>query len=283
VDNKVGYQGEVGAFSELAAHHFRPDQTGKLVPIPTFEELFERLSDDTLDEIVIPIENTLYGSVHANYDLLLEHNAHIVQEMKLRVRHNLLVLPGTTYEDIKVVSSHPQALGQCRAFLTARLPHAEIVPSYDTAGSAKKLAAEMAVGHAAIASRAAAKEYNLEVLAEGIESNHENYTRFLLLRPGSAKLDEAKGATFRTSIVYAMQQNIPGALFKSLAVFALRELDLLKIESRPLIGSPFEYVFYLDFKGRLDEVAVGRALDHLEEMAAYVKLLGSYPAGPVVN
>ena len=278
----IGFQGEIGAFSELAARHFYPEGC-EVVPLPTFDTLFARLVDGTLDAAALPIENSLFGSVHTNYDLLRDHPVHIRGELKLRVRHFLMALEGSTISDINTVVSHPQALGQCREFLAREMPHAEVVPAYDTAGAAKLIAENHVQGRAAVASRAAAEKYGLAILAEGIESNHENYTRFLLLAPGEAKVDAGSTLDHRTSIVYAMRNNVPGALFKSLAVFALRELDLLKIESRPLVGSPFEYLFYLDFRGRLDEDAVIRALDHLEEIAAYAKVLGSYPVGPTVD
>ena len=280
---RIGYQGEVGAFSELAAERLH-DRTGELVPHPTFDALFAAVQSGTIDRAVVPIENSLFGSVHTNYDLLRDHEVHIIGELKLRVRHYLLALPGVKLADITAVSSHPQALGQCAQFLQRELPDARVVPAYDTAGAAKELTQNRDLGHAAIASAAAAEEYGLEILAEGIETNHENFTRFLLLEAGPPA--EAAGADeqeFKTSIVYAMRKNVPGALFKSLAVFALRELDLLKIESRPLVGSPFEYLFYIDFRGRLTDEVVSRALDHLEEIAAYVKVLGSYAAGRTVE
>jgi len=280
----VGFQGEIGAFSELAANHFYTDGEITAVPHPTFESLFDALSESEIDAAVVPIENSLFGSVHTNYDLLREHEVTIVAELKLRVRHHLLVLPGVELEDIRAVASHPQALGQCREFLARTLPRAEILPAYDTAGAAKQIAERGERDRAAIASEAAAAEYGLHIAAHGIESNHENYTRFLLLKRGAAAVNpERRSGDEKTSIVYAMRNNVPGALFKSLAIFALRELDLLKIESRPLVGSPFEYLFYLDFRGSIGDEVVTKALDHLEEIAAYVKILGSYTAGPLVD
>ena len=281
--SRIGFQGEIGAFSELAANHFYADESFEAVPKPTFEALFDALSAETIDEAVVPIENSLFGSVHTNYDLLREHDVHIVGELKLRVRHHLLTLPGVELENIRTVLSHPQAIGQCREYLARSLPNADIVPAYDTAGAAKQIAADGRRDRAAIASEAAAAEYGLHIAARGIESNHENYTRFLRLTRGQASATCSGDAACRTSIVYAMRNNVPGALYKSLAIFALRELDLLKIESRPLVGSPFEYLFYLDFQGRLGEGPVMKALNHLEEIAAYVKVLGSYPVGPMVD
>jgi prephenate dehydratase len=279
---RVGFQGEIGAFSELAARRFYENEC-EVVPIPTFDELFERLVDGTIDGAAVPIENSLFGSVHTNYDLLRDHLVHIRKELKLRIRHFLMALDGSTLADLTSVVSHPQALGQCRKYLNVKIPHAEVIPAYDTAGAAKLIADQQIRGRAAIASRAAAEEYGLAILAEGIESNHENYTRFLLLARGPAESTDDSSDDYLTSVVYAMRNNVPGALFKSLAVFALRELDLLKIESRPLVGSRFEYLFYLDFGGRLNDEAVVRALEHLGEIADYVKVLGSYPVGPTVD
>ncbi len=279
----VAYQGEVGAFSEEAGRHLFPDD--ELQPYPSFEAVFDAVHDGSADRGVVPIENSLHGSVHSNYDLLEEHELRIVGEVNLRIRHHLLALPGTSIGQIQVVESHPQALGQCRRFLKERLGRARIVPTYDTAGAARAVAEGGDPTTAAIASRRAGEEYGLECLAEGIESNQQNYTRFLALARSEDRVSqpEVDGPSSKTSIVYAMRDNVPGALFKSLAVFALREIDLYKIESRPLVGSPGQYLFYLDFAGHESDDRVNRALGHLEEVAAYVKLLGSYEPGEVVD
>ena len=268
----VAFQGEVGAFSEEACRHLYPD--GHVRPLPSFESVFNAVHEGSADRGVVPIENSLHGSVHSNYDLLEEHNLYIVGEINLRIRHHLLGLPQATLDGIRAVESHPQALGQCRRFLREALPEARIVPTYDTGDPTV----------AAIASRRAAEEYGLDLLAEGIESNHQNYTRFLALARNAEGAAATPGTShFKTSIVYSMRDNVPGALFKSLAVFALREIDLFKIESRPLVGSPGQYLFYLDFAGQNSDDQVGRAIAHLEEIAAYVKLLGSYERGEVVD
>ncbi len=280
---RVAFQGEIGAFSEQAVRAAFPSAPVEIVPLPTFESVFESLTGESVDRAVVPIENSLFGSVHANYDLLRHHDVRILGEVYVRVIHNLLVLPGTRREDILRVLSHPQALGQCQDFLRRHFSKAEIVPAYDTAGAAKMVSERRDPHDAAIASEAAAREYGLEVLDRGIESNHENFTRFLVL----ARLADAPatpdGPHLKTSIVYAMRRNLPGALFKALAVFALRDLDLFKIESRPLVGSPFEYLFYLDFAGSENEPTVQRALEHLAEITAYLKVLGSYPRGGLVD
>lgn len=278
---KVAFQGETGAFSEEAVLGYYEGKEVALLPRPTFESVFDSLKEGAADRAVVPIENSLHGSVHANYDLLRERHVHIVGEVKLRIVHHLLALPETKREAIKKVYSHPQALGQCQTYLKTELPQAEAVPAYDTAGAAKMIAGRGMGTSAAIASEAAAEEYKLEILARGIESNHENYTRFLILsRDPERPLSEEKT---KTSLVYAMKKNVPGALFKSLAVFALREIDLFKIESRPLVGSPWAYLFYLDISGSLDDEPVQRALDHLSELTAYLEVLGSYAEGKVVE
>lgn len=284
---KVGFQGEIGAYSEEALSALYPG--AEKVPFSSFEAAFGAVTAGTVDRAVLPIENSLFGSVHQNYDLLLEHNLMILAEVQLRIRHQLMACPGTRIEDLRRVMSHPQALGQCRDFLRANLPNADVVPAYDTAGAAKQVASEGRADEAAIASRAAAATYGLDILAEGIESNHANYTRFLAL--GRPDADPAAGLaaaartaeSWRTTLVYAQRENVPGGLFKSLAVFALRDIDLLKIESRPLVGSPGKYVFYLDLAGHRDDEPVGHALHHLNEVAARVKVLGSYPTGPTVD
>lgn len=280
---RVAFQGEIGAFSEQAVQAaFRTDPVD-VVPLPTFETVFELLVDGSVDRAVIPIENSLFGSVHANYDLLRHHDVRILGEVYVRVIHNLLALPGSRREEILRVYSHPQALGQCQDFLRRHFAHAQIIPAYDTAGAAKMVSEKMDPQDAAIASEAAAREYGLEVLAAGIESNHENYTRFLVLARQADAPPAPASHNPKTSIVYAMRRNLPGALFKALAVFALRDLDLFKIESRPLVGSPFEYLFYLDFAGSENEPTVRRALEHLSEITAYLKVLGSYPRGELVG
>ena len=256
----------------------------EVVPSPSMEAVFEAVETGRVDRGVVPIENSLFGSVHVNYDLLRAHAVQIIGELKLRIRHHLMAVPGTALEDIRQVHSHPQALGQCQTFLRRQLPHAEAIPAYDTAGSAKMVASMGAGDVAAIAPERAAMEYGLKVLAADIESHHQNYTRFLALVPEGAAppLAEAE-APPKTSIVFALRENVPGALFKSLAVFALRDLDLFKVESRPLVGSPGNYLFYLDFEGSIADVPVQRALDHLGEITAQMKVLGSYPQGRTVG
>ncbi|HEY3137160.1 MAG TPA: prephenate dehydratase [Blastocatellia bacterium] len=273
----AAYQGERGAFSEDAARKLLgPDiQT---MPCRVFEEMFEAVSDGVADCAVAPIENSLAGSVHKNYDLLMEHDLTIIGETNLRIIHHLIALPGVALSDVRRVHSHPVALAQCQRFLKAN-PQIEVVPAYDTAGSVKMIIESRSSGDAAIAGATAAAAYGAQVIAEGIEDNAQNFTRFLLLaRPDRA--DSIKPITAaserKTSIVFRVS-NQPGALFRSLAAFALRDIDLTKIESRPIEGRPWEYSFYLDLIGDQHEPRVERALAHLTELAESVRVLGSYP------
>ena len=273
---KVAYQGERGAYSEQAAYHFF-DQTSELVPYPTFKSLFEGLDSDEIEYATIPIENSLAGSVHENYDLLLRHNPKIIGEIFLRISHNLLAVPGTKLSEIRKIFSHPQALGQCREFIED-LGDVQATPQYDTAGSAKMIAELNCSDTAAIASSCAGTEYNLATLAKSIESNQKNFTRFLII----VKQNASPKAEEKTSIIFSTK-DMPGALFKSLAVFALRDINLLKIESRPFPERPFQYIFYLDFEGSIKAEAAKNALRHLEETTDFVHILGSYPKGKTIE
>ena len=278
---RIAFQGEIGAFSEEATRALFPD--GEPVPFPSFDAVFEAVAAGAVERAVVPIENTLFGSVHANFDLLRAHDLVVIGELKLRIVHHLMALPGETLETIREVRSHPQALGQSQVWLREHVPQAAIVPVYDTAGAAKMVAAEQARGVAAVASARAAAEYRLAVLAAGIETDHRNYTRFLVLaRPEDAP-PVPTGDDTKTSVVFSLRSNVPGALFKALAVFALRDIDLSKIESRPLVGSPWEFYFFLDVRGSTTEEPVRRAIDHLAEIASEVRVLGSYREGAIVG
>ncbi len=278
----IAFQGEIGAFSEEAVRALVPG--AEPVPQPSFEAVFEAVTEARVDYALIPIENSLFGSVHINYDLLEAHALWIAGEINLRIRHHLMAVPGATLDGLREVHSHPQALGQCRTYLRTHLPRAQAIPAYDTAGAARMVARRGEPHLAAIASERAAAEYGLVVLAPGIESNHQNYTRFLLLtRSPEAVPPGLPDAPAKTSIVYSLHHNVPGGLFKSLAVFALRDIDLFKIESRPLVGSPGQYLFYLDLAGAHTDAPVQRALDHLREISATLKVLGSYPGGRTVG
>lgn len=270
---KVAFQGERGAYSEAAAVEFFAGQVIEPVPCETFDEVFACVEAGECDRGIVPIENSLAGSIHRNYDLLLEHDLSIVGEQYLRIVHCLIAHPGTRLADIRRVYSHPQALAQCEKTLDW-LPDVERISTYDTAGSVALIKAERLEDAAAIASRRAAQVHDMEILKEGIEDDPENYTRFLVL----ARDPIEPSLPAKTSIVFATR-NVPGVLFKSLSVFALRDIDLAKIESRPLKGKPWEYFFYLDFVGSLAEERCNRAMNHLQEIATYLRILGSYPKG----
>jgi prephenate dehydratase len=268
---KVAFQGEPGAYSEQAVFNYFGEVETQ--PCESFDVVFDCVVSDACEAGLIPIENSLAGSIHQNYDLLLRHDLHITGEYLLRVQHSLIALPGVKKEDIKKAISHPQALGQCAAYLRNRGIKPESV--YDTAGSVKMLKESGARDTAAIASRRAAEIYGMQILEEGIEDNPENYTRFLAISKTAMQPEgEAK-----TSIVFTLK-NQPGSLFKAMSVFALRDIDLTKIESRPLKGKPWEYLFYIDFIGAAQEETARKALDHLGEYALMLRVLGSYPRYP---
>ena len=272
---RVAFQGELGAYSELATYEFFGNEV-KVLPKETFPEIFDAVGNGEADHGIIPIENSLAGSIHENYDLLLEHDIVITGEVKLRIVHNLIVNKGGKLSKIKKVYSHPQAIFQCKNFLST-LADVELISVYDTAGAARKIKEFGTFEDAAIASEQAALDYDLEIIKSCIESNHMNYTRFLIL---SKELNE-EVENSKTSIVFSTK-NIPGALFKSLSVFALRDIDLYKIESRPLSGSPWEYMFYLDYDGDIRQEVSKKAITHLEEIVKFFKFLGSYPKGKEV-
>ena len=238
----------------------------------TFEEVFQLTERGEVQHCLIAIENSLAGSIYKNYDLLSRYRLRIVRETNLLIKHNLIALPGATFEDIKTVFSHPVALDQCEKFF-ARYPHLERKSAYDTSGSVKEIVEKKLEHCAAIAGRGAAEFYGGQILMTGIEDNEENFTRFLLL----AHDLRVTGDCNKTSIVFSLK-NAPGSLFKSLSVFALRDIDLTKIESRPIQGRPWEYVFYIDFLGNLEEARVKNALNHLAEITDFLEILGCYPA-----
>jgi prephenate dehydratase len=266
----VAIQGERGSFSEEAARKL----LGRNVRVRTHESfvaIFESVSKGQCRYCLAPIENTLAGSVYENYDLLLEHNLHIVAEVNLRIVHNLIAFSGQTLRRIRKVYSHPVALAQCSKFFK-RNPGVEKVPFYDTAGSVKMLAEKPIPGAAAIASQIAARIYKGQILATHLEDDPNNFTRFLLLSRSPA------AAGNKVSIVFSTAHE-PGSLFKCLAVFALRDIDLTKLESRPLRGRPWEYFFYVDFTGNIKEAKCRKALDHLNEVTSYLRVLGCYKGG----
>jgi prephenate dehydratase len=266
---RVAFQGEPGAYSEAAAlEHFGQDVVTQ--PCESFDAVFAAVEAGEVDFGLIAIENSLAGSIHHNYDLLLQNQLWITGEHYLRVQHCLITTPGIGMEAIQKVISHPQALAQCDGYLRAHNLKGEVF--YDTAGAVKHLRDSGSVQQAAIASRRAAEVYGMQILTEGIEDNQANFTRFQVI----ARQPVSPGEDAKTTIVFTLK-NQPGSLFKALSVFALRDLDLTKIESRPLVGRPWEYLFYIDFAASTEDSLVARALSHLEEYASTLRILGSYP------
>jgi prephenate dehydratase len=265
---RIAYQGEPGAYSEAAALQFAPG--ADVLPRPSFEEVFAAVSSGHATHGILPMENSIGGSIHRNYDLLVEHELPIVGEIELRVDHCLLAQKGTSIEDVRVVYSHPQALAQCEEALQ-RMTGVEIVAVYDTAGAAKLVRDGGRRDAAAVASRRAAEVFGLEVLRESIQDFADNITRFCVI---ARTARDVVGAD-KTSIVFSLQST-PGALFKALAGFALRDINLTKLESRPIRGRPWEYLFYADVDVARDTLECGRALAHLGEFSKWVRTLGSY-------
>lgn len=267
----IAFQGEHGAYSEAAIFdHFSPSV--ETLPCESFDEVFEAVSRGNADCGMIPIENSVAGSIHRNYDLLLQNQESVIGEHYQRIQHCLIGLPGVKPGEIRRVISHPQALAQCEGYLR-RMGDIRVEPVYDTAGSVKILRQSGKRSTAAIASRYAAEMYQMAVLAENIEDSPTNVTRFQII----ARDPVEPAAPAKTSIVFALN-NEPGQLFRAISVFALRNIDLTKIESRPLVGKLWEYFFYVDMMGAQTDETVHYALRNLEEFATFLRVLGSYPS-----
>ena len=267
---RIAFQGVAGAYSEAAALRFK--EAVDLLPCPAFEDVFAAVNEQRATHGILPIENTIGGTIHRNYDLLLEHDLSIVAEVKLAVVHHLIVNPGTTLDQVKRVYSHPQGLAQCERFLRT-LTGVEIVATYDTAGSAKMIKEEGLSDSAAIASERAAQNFGLDILQSRIQDYADNLTRFLIV----SKEETPLGPPDKTTIVFSLS-NEAGALFKALSVFALRNIDMTKLESRPIPNRPFEYLFYADLSANRGDLVCARALMHLAEFAPSLRTLGSYPS-----
>jgi prephenate dehydratase len=266
---KAAIQGERGCFSHEAARRMLPGCD--VLPCARSADVFDALDRGAAQVAVIPIENSLAGSVAEHYDLLFERNVFIQREFRLRIIHNLIAKHGVKLGMVRTAYSHPVALEQCRNFFRTH-PGVEARPFYDTAGSVKYVMEEQLQNAAGIAGRQAASTYKGRILKAGIEDNKRNFTRFFLLR----RVRKMVAGADKTSIAFAVK-NVPGALFKALSVFALRDISLSKIESRPVRGHPWEYVFYVDFL-RGDDEPARNALRHLSEIADPVKVLGIYRA-----
>ena len=270
---RVAFQGARGAFSEQASRQLVAGRPVEFKPCEKFFEVFETLRDGAADRAVVPIENTLHGSVHENYDHLLHYHPEILGETYVRVVHNLIGHPDASRAGIERAISHPVALAQCLDFFR-RNPGISAESHYDTGGSVKTVMERADLRLAAVASSAAADYYGATILEHSIEDDPENYTRFFLLGPREGRNACAEG-TRKTSLVF-VTKNVSGALFRCLSAFALRDISLTKIESRPLKGRPFEYRFYVDISAAPQQEECANALRHLSELTEFMAILGSY-------
>jgi prephenate dehydratase len=271
---RVAFQGERGAFSEEAAVKLLGEEI-TLVPRPTFEAAFNAIADRAADYILAPIENSLAGSVHRSFDLLVDSPLNILAEVIIPIAHNLIVAPGAKFDEITVVESHPVALAQCEQFFSAH-PRLKRIATEDTAGSVRDVVASGDRSRGAIAGRRAAEIYGGTILREHLEDNSENYTRFLLLSESASSAGDAD----KLSLVFQLDHR-PRALYNALEPFARRNLNLMKIESRPVHGRPWQYRFYLDLQASRRDPEVAAALRELESLVVGLRILGSYVSAPL--
>jgi len=270
---RVAFQGERGAFSEEAAVKLLGEEI-TLVPRPTFEAAFNAIADRAADYILAPIENSLAGSVHRSFDLLVDSPLNILAEVIIPIAHNLIAAPGAKFEEIAIVESHPVALAQCEQFFSAH-PRLKRIATEDTAGSVRDVVASGDRSRGAIAGCRAAEIYGGAILREHLEDNCENYTRFLLLSDSANSADDAD----KLSLVFQLDHR-PRALYNALEPFARRNLNLMKIESRPVHGRPWQYRFYLDLQASRRDPEVAAALRELEKLVVELRILGSYVSAP---
>ncbi len=289
----AAYQGEPGAYSEFASVKFFEEINSKssaknskykLLPSRSFEDVFENVKTGEAGFGVLPIENSLYGSIFETYDLLLKYDFKIIHEIYLQINHYLLANKKSKFEKITKIFSHPQALGQCSNFLNL-LKGIQIIPDYDTAGAAKNISANEKLDEAAIASKFAAEKYNLRIIKKNIQNDKKNFTRFIVISAEkyefqNSNLSNSGNLKFKTSLGFELK-SAPGSLFKALSVFALREINLTKIESRPIAGKPFQYNFYIDIEGNIENRKIQNSVSHLREISEKVTLLGSYQSGKI--
>ena len=283
---RIAFQGERGAFSEEAALKLLGTDI-ELVPCGTFDATFAAIEDGVADYVLAPMENSLAGSVHRSFDLLVESGLHIVGEVIIPIAHNLIALPGATLEGLTSVSSHPVALAQCEKFFAAH-PGLKRIAAEDTAGSVRDIMSAGDRMRAAIASRRAAELYDAAILREHLEDDRENYTRFFLLADVTGAPGEAIAAIVsptvpdKISLVFQLA-HIPGALLRALEPFARRNINMMKIESRPVVGRPWQYRFYLDLQAAASDQKIVAALDELEKAVVELKVLGSYKSAEIAR
>ncbi len=271
----VAFQGEYGAFSESAVRRILGFEV-TLRPCETFDDMFDAVRSSAADCCVSPIENSLAGSIHRNYDLMIDSGLRIFGETNVRIVHNVIAAPAVTLANVRRIYSHPVALAQCLRFFRAN-PDIEAIPTHDTAGAVREVLQRQRPDEAAIASARAAEIYGGTILVSSVEDHQQNFTRFLLLAAGTSDIQPVEPARrWKTSLMLRLPDK-PGALFRALGAFALFDIDLSKIESRPIEGRPWEYAFYIDVIGNRTEAPLERAISNLEQMAEELHVLGSYP------
>jgi prephenate dehydratase len=280
---KIGFQGEQGSYSEIAALRFFFNCESNLIPFRSFQDLFDNVENSFIDAAIVPIENSIEGSVNETYDLLVEKNLFVTGEIYQRIKHCLIVNKQLNhqqqqqqqYKEPRIVFSHPQALAQCRNYI--RKKSLEPIPAYDTAGSVKYIREHALFDAAAIASKRAAEIYDMRIIEEGIEDKKNNFTRFLIISRALNNQDNAD----KTSIIFSISHT-PGSLVSILKEFATENINLTKIESRPTKDIPWEYYFFVDFEGNKNEVKIKIALSNIKKQTIFFKILGSYKKAEVI-
>jgi prephenate dehydratase len=267
---KVAFQGEPGAYSEEAGYKYFGNNI-ETIGYEKLDDVFRAVEKGVVDYGVIPVENSIEGTVRKSYELFLEYDVKPIAEVILRIKHCLISFPGETLKTIKVIYSHPQALGQCSKFLEKY--KYKVIPFYNTAGSVKMIKEKKLKHTAAIASERAGKIYGMKIIKKGIENNPQNYTRFLIIE--RITRIRRMNCEYKTSLIFTLK-NVPGSLFRALRVFAKRNINLTKIESMPISGKPWEYKFLLDFEGHLKDKRVTLALKELKKQTTFLKIIGSY-------
>jgi prephenate dehydratase len=266
---KVGFQGESGSYSEASARIQYPNPNYSFIPFRSFRELFDGVENSTVDLAVVPIENSTEGSVNETYDLLVEKPLYVIGEIYQKIHHCLIINKNSSPDEISVVYSHPQALAQCRKYIQKK--HLESIPMYDTAGSVKFIKETRNASAAAIASKHAAQIYDMKVVEEDIEDNSNNFTRFLII----SKRYDKKADDNKISVIFSIPHN-PGSLYSILQEFALRNINLTRIESRPTKNIPWEYYFFVDLEGNVNNDKISDSLLSVKSATIFFKLLGSY-------
>lgn len=266
---KVGFQGESGSYSEASARIQYPNPNYSFIPFRSFRELFDGVENSTVDLAVVPIENSTEGSVNETYDLLVEKPLYVIGEIYQKIHHCLIINKNSSPDEISVVYSHPQALAQCRKYIQKK--HLESIPMYDTAGSVKFIKETLNASAAAIASKHAAQIYDMKVVEEDIEDNSNNFTRFLII----SKRYDKKADDNKISVIFSIPHN-PGSLYSILQEFALRNINLTRIESRPTKNIPWEYYFFVDLEGNVNNDKISASLLSVKSATIFFKLLGSY-------